>query len=97
MSTQQSTVTLNHVDEPQRGEDYAEVLSRVAVENQPVIVRREGSDLAIVIPLQMLELIQEAMAWREADRRARSIDWQHLAKTSPPDPSWFEGDEPRPF
>src|SRR5829696_2693677 len=95
MPTPNSTLCLGHIDEPHRVEDYAEVLSRVATEHQPVIVRREGSDLAAVVPLEMLDLIQEALAQQEAERLAKEIDWEQWVKTHPPDPSWFEGDEPR--
>jgi len=87
----------NHVDEPQEVHDYAEVLSRVAADRQPVIVRRSGSDLAAVIPLEYLEILYDAAARQEAERIAAQIDWGKLVKTSPPPQSWFDGDEPKPF
>jgi len=85
------------VDEPQAAEDYAEVLSRVATERQPVIVRRGGTDLAAIVPLEYLDLVQDLLARQEAEELAARIDWDRLVKSSPPPQAWFDGDEPRPF
>ena len=49
------------VDEPQAAREYADVLSQVAAVGRPVIVRRNGKDLAAVIPLEHLELVREAL------------------------------------
>jgi hypothetical protein len=38
------------VDEPQAAQEYADVLSQVVAAGRPVIVRRNGEDLAAVIP-----------------------------------------------
>ncbi len=60
-------LTPGHVDEPQASEEYADVLSRVAADRRPVIVRRGGADLAAVVPLEYLELLQDVLARQEAD------------------------------
>ncbi|HEY7155123.1 MAG TPA: hypothetical protein VH575_14260 [Gemmataceae bacterium] len=86
-----------HVDEPQAAQDYAEVLSRVAADRKPVIVRRDGADLAAVVPLEYLELLQDMLARQEAQQLIAQLDWERLIKTSPPPQSWFDGDEPKPF
>ena len=90
-------LTPGHVDEPQAAQGYAEVLSRVAADRKPVIVRRGGADLAAVIPLEYLELVQDVLARQEAERLAGKVDWDRLVKGSPPPQSWFDEDEPRPF
>jgi PHD/YefM family antitoxin component YafN of YafNO toxin-antitoxin module len=86
-----------HVDEPQQGQDCAAVLSRVAASRQPVIVRRDGADLAAVIPMEYLEIVQDMLARSQAEKLAAQIDWTRLAKTSPPPQDWFDGEEPKPF
>lgn len=86
-----------HVDEPKQAKDYADVLSRVAAERQPIIVRREGTDLAAVVPLEYLEFFHELLARQEAENLARKIDWDRLVKSCPPPQEWFNGDEPKPF
>lgn len=53
---------LARVDEPAAAEGYAAVLSQVAAAHRPVIVRRNGQDLAAVVPLEHLELIREGLA-----------------------------------
>lgn len=95
-----SSLTLDvasHVDEPRAAEGYADVLSRVATNGQPVIVRRAGEDLAAVVPLEYLELAQDAVARQKAEQLAATLDWKRLAKNSPPAQDWFDGDEPKPF
>jgi hypothetical protein len=87
----------NHVDEPEHAPEYAEVLSRVASEHQPVIVRRGGADLAAVVPLEYLEFLQDMLTRQEAEQLAARLDWEHLLKTSPPPQDWFNREEPKPF
>jgi hypothetical protein len=86
-----------HVDESQIAAGYADVLSQVAERGQPVIVRRGGADLAAVIPLEHLELMQDLIARREAERLAARLNWPALAAQNPPPQNWFEDDEPKPF
>lgn len=92
-----SALTPDHVDEPQAAPEYAEVLSRVASDRKPVIVRRGGADLAAVVPLDYLELLQDILARQEAQQLLAHLDWERLLKTLRPPQSWFEGDEPQPF
>lgn len=92
-----SVLPPDHVDEPQAAPEYADVLSRVAAGRKPVIVRRDGADLAAVVPLDYLELLQDLLARQEAQQLLTELDWERLLKTSPPPQSWFEGDEPQPF
>ena len=97
MTRQPLLIEPERVDEPQRVQEYAAVLNRVASMRQPVIVRRGGADFAAIIALEHLELLQELLAQQEAERIASEMDWTQLAKVSPPPPQWFEGDEPKPF
>jgi hypothetical protein len=85
------------VDEPQAVQEYAAVLSRVAADGRPVIVRRDGAELAAVISLEHLRLVQEVLAREEVERLAGQIDWEKARKTLRPPQEWFEGDEPKPF
>jgi prevent-host-death family protein len=85
------------VDEPQAVQEYADVLSQVAAAGRPVIVRRNGEDLAAVIPVEHLELVREILAQQEVEKLAARIDWERARKTLRPSPDWFEGDEPKPF
>jgi hypothetical protein len=61
-----------------------------------VIVRRNGEDLAAVIPLRYLELVREILAQQEVERLAAQIDWQRAPKTLRPPQAWFEDDEDNP-
>jgi len=97
MSKQPLLIEPERVDEPQRVQEYAEMLSQVASKRQPVIVRRGGADFAAVIALEHLALLQEFLAQQEAERLASEMDWTQLAKVSPPPQQWFEGEEPKPF
>ncbi len=85
------------VDEPAEAKGYADVISRVAAEGQPVIVRREGTDLAAIVPLAYLEELLDKLAMDEAQRILKKLDLRRLAKENPPPQSWFDGDEPKPF
>ncbi len=86
------------VDEPTKVEGwYADMISRVLTERQAVIVRRDGADVAVVLPFECLELLQDSIAREKALEMARKLDWDRLVKENPPPQSWFEGDEPKPF
>ena len=87
----------NRVDEPHAAQEYANVLTRVASESRPVIVRRNGADLAAVIPLEDLELVREVLARRQVEELAAQIDWEQARKNLQPPQDWFDGDEPKPF
>jgi hypothetical protein len=85
------------VDEPGAAQEYSEILTRVAAEQRPVIVRRNGEDLAAVIPLEYLELVREVLARQEVEKLAAQIDWDRARKTLRPPQDWFDGDEPKPI
>ena len=85
------------VDEPHEAKGYADMISRVAAECQAVIVRRDGNDLAAIIPLEHLECLRDALAMEEAERILKTLDLRKMAKENPPPQSWFDGDEPKPF
>jgi PHD/YefM family antitoxin component YafN of YafNO toxin-antitoxin module len=85
-----------HVDEPQQAGEYAAVLSQVAAQGQPVIVRRNGEDLAAVVSLAHLELMREVLATQVAEKLAGQLDIDRLSRLAPPD-AWLAGDEPKPF
>jgi len=87
----------DRVDEPQTGQEYSEVLTQVLAERRPVIVRRNGQDLAAVIPLEHLELVREVLARHEVEKLAAHVDWERARKTLRPPQEWFDGDEPKPF
>src|SRR6266404_5764685 len=79
-----------HVEEPQLAKGYADVLSQVATQGRPVIVRRGGEDLAAVIPLEYLELMQDSLARQEAEQAASRLQWNELLKNSGPSQKWFD-------
>lgn len=97
MTTQEMLTEPGRVDEPTAAQDYSEVLSRVAADRRPVIVRRGGEDLAAVVPLEYLEMLREVLARQAAEHLAAQIDWDRLARTCPPPQECFDGDEPKPF
>lgn len=84
------------VDEPQVAEGYAAVLSQVAAAGQPLIVRRNGKDLAAVVPLEHLELIREEIAQEKVEKKAAQIDWDRVPKSLRP-PQWWFDDDDNPF
>jgi len=84
------------VDEPQGAQEYSDVLSQVAAEHRPVIVRRNGADLAAVIPLELLELLREVAARQDVEQLAARIDWDRLLQTQRPPQAWFDDDD-NPF
>ena len=86
----------SHIDEPRVVHEYANVLTQVASEHRPVIVRRNGVDLAAVIPLEHLELLRELLARQAVENLAAQIDWDRLVKTHQPPQEWFEDDD-NPF
>ncbi len=74
-----------------------EVLSQVAAAGRPVIVRRNGEDLAAVIPLEHLELVREILARQEMERSAAEMDWSLAKMTLRPPQSWFDDEDDNPF
>lgn len=84
------------VDEPQAAQEYAAVLTQVVAAGRPVIVRRNGEDLAAVIPLEHLALVREILAHEEVEKLAASIDWSRSKALRPPQ-SWFDDEDDNPF
>ena len=84
------------VDEPRAAQEYADVLSRVAAEHRAVIVRRNGEDLAAVVPLEHLELLREVLARQEVEKLAAQINWDRLVREYRPPQAWFDDDD-NPF
>ncbi len=68
----------------------------MAKEGRPVIVRRNGEDLAAVVPLAHLELLREMLARQEVEKLAAQIDWERLGKLPGPPQEWFD-DTNNPF
>ncbi len=85
------------IDEPQAAQQYADVLTRVAADRRPVIVRRGGEDLAAVVPLEYLELLQDLFARQHAEQMTAQVNWDRLVQAFPPLQTWFAGEELRPF
>jgi prevent-host-death family protein len=84
------------VDEPRAAPEFSAVLTQVAAEHRQVIVRRNGEDLAAVVPLEHLELLREALARQEVEKRAAQINWDGAQQTPPPPQAWFD-DNDNPF
>jgi hypothetical protein len=80
------------VDEPAAAEGYADVLTRVAAEGRPVIVRRSGADLAAVVPLEHLRLLREVVDRQEVEKLAAEIDWRRAKAPRLPQ-AWLEDDD----
>ena len=97
MSTQPLFSEPDRIEEPQKVQEYLDLVSRVASTHHPVIIRRSGADIVAMIAVKHLELLQEMVAQQEAERLAAQIDWAYAAQTSPPPQKWFVGDEPKPF
>jgi hypothetical protein len=86
------------VDEPQAAQEYAAVLTQVVAAGRPVIVRRNGEDLAAVVPLEHLELVREILAHQEAGGEVGGGDRLDAAREIPcPPQSWFDDEEDNPF
>jgi len=85
------------VDEPQAAQEYAAVLTQVVAAGRPVIVRRNGEDLAAVVTLEHLELVREILARQEVERSAAEIDWTRARETPRPPQSWFDDKDDNPF
>jgi hypothetical protein len=84
------------VDEPRAAQEYSNVLSQVAADGKPLIVRRNGADLAAVVPLEHLEMLREVAARQDVEQRAAQIDWDRVPKTHRPPQRWFD-DTDTPF
>ncbi|MBI2803740.1 MAG: hypothetical protein HYX68_01990 [Planctomycetes bacterium] len=86
-----------HLDEPLKAKEYADAVTRVVAERRAVVLKRNGTDVAAIIPFEYLELLEEAMARERAVEIARKVDWDRLVTHNPPPQAWFDGDEVKPF
>jgi hypothetical protein len=84
------------VEEPRDSPEFSDALTRVAADRRLVIVRRDGTDLAAVIPLEYLDLLREVLARQEVEGLAAGIDWNQALKASRPPQAWFDDDD-NPF
>lgn len=84
------------VDEPQAAQEYAAVLTQVVSGGRPVILHRNGEDLAAVIPLEHLERVREILAHQDVERLAAEVDWTRSKPLRPPQ-SWFDDEGDNPF
>ena len=84
------------VEEPRAAQEFSEVLTQVAAQCRPVIVRRKGEDLAAIIPLEHLELVREVLARQEVEKLAAQIYWSQLPRAHRPPQAWFD-DTDNPF
>jgi PHD/YefM family antitoxin component YafN of YafNO toxin-antitoxin module len=84
------------IDEPQASMDYANALTQVADEHKPLIVRRNGGDLAAIVPLEYLELLREIAGRQDVEKIAAETHWDQLSKTHVPPQHWFD-DTDNPF
>ncbi len=96
MTVQSMLPEPGRVNEPQAAQEYSNILSQVVAEGKPVIVRRNGEDLAAVIPLEFLQLLREVLARGEVEKHASQIDWSRVPKSIRPPQEWFD-DSDNPF
>ena len=96
MTAPTSLAKPDRMDEAQIAQDFSAVLSQVASEGRPVIVRRNGEDLAAVIPLEHLELLRDALAREEVEQQASRINWGELQDAHRPPQEWYD-DTDNPF
>lgn len=84
------------VDEPLAAQAFSAALTQVAMQLRTMIVRRNGEDLAAVVPLEHLELLREALARQEVEKRAARINWDSSKQMPQPPQAWFD-DDVNPF
>ena len=83
------------IDEPCAAQGFSDVLTQVAAEGKTLIVRRNGADLAAVMPMAQLELVRELLAQQQAEQHAAAIKWSNADSLRPPQ-EWFD-DTDNPF
>lgn len=96
MTLQSLLTEPDRVDEPHAAQEYSDVLTQVAAEGKALILRRNGADLAAVIPMEQLELVRELLARQEAEKLAARIDWGRARSSLHPPQEWFD-DTDNPF
>lgn len=95
MNVQSLLTEPGRVDEPCGVQEYSAILSQVVAEGKSVIVRRDGADLAAVVPLADLEAVREILAREQVEKLASQIDWDAVPVRSPPQ-EWLD-DTDNPF
>jgi PHD/YefM family antitoxin component YafN of YafNO toxin-antitoxin module len=83
----------NRIDEPTAAQEYSDVLTQVASQGRPLIVRRNGEDLAAVIPLEHLAMLQEVIARADLEELAAEIDWDRLVRQHKAPQQWLDNDD----
>ena len=78
MSTQPLLSEPDRIEEPQKVQEYWDLMSRVASTHHPVIVRRGDADVVAVIAVKHLELLQEMVA--QAVRWQVDFAWHSLSE-----------------
>lgn len=78
------------VDEPQFAQAYHDVLSQVVADGRPVIVRRDGADLAAVVTLEQLEVVREVLSRAKVEQLASQIDWSRVGIGSGMPQEWLD-------
>ena len=96
MAVPSSLEELSRVDEPRATQGFSAVLTQVAAEHWAVIVRRDGEDLAAVIPLDHLEILLDAVAHQEVEKLAAKIGEGGARPAARPPQTWFD-DNDNPF
>ena len=96
MSVQSLLTEPGRVDEPRVAQEYSDMLSRVVAQGKPVIVCRDGADLAAVIPLEDLETVREILARQHVEKLATQIDWDRARQPLRPPQEWLD-DSDNPF
>jgi hypothetical protein len=84
------------IEEPHAAQEFSDVLTQVAAEGKTLIVRRNGADLAAVMPMEQLELVRELVARQEAEQLAAKIKWDQAPRSLCPPQEWFD-DRDNPF
>jgi hypothetical protein len=90
MTIQPLLIEPGRVDEPRVAQEFSDVLNQVVAEGKPMIFRRDGEDLAAVIPLEYLEFLREVVARQELEKRAAQIAWDRVPKTLRPPQEWYD-------
>lgn len=85
--------TPRRIDEPQEAAAFSQVITDVAANQQSIIVQRNGTDVAVVIPVTLLDILHAAIARQERERLAASIDWDRMAHEKRPPQAWFDSDD----
>ena len=84
------------LNEPQAAQDYSDMFSQVVAHGMPVIIRRNGEDLAAVIPMNHMHLLREVLLQEELEKTAMQINWERVSKSLRPPQEWFD-DNDNPF